>query len=113
MRISDWSSDVCSSDLLSPALRGQPVTKRPDLFWAYGKEGHPMLGKPSQPIDVSPRFAVREGDWKLLANDGGADVELYDLARDPMEKQDLAASEPEVRGRLLAKLKKWLAQLPQ
>jgi hypothetical protein len=56
---------------------------------------------------------VREGDWKLLANDGGADVELYDLARDPMEKQDLAASEPEVRGRLLAKLKKWLAQLPQ
>ena len=98
---------------LSPALRGQPITKRPDLFWAYGKEGRPLLGKPSQPIDVSPRFAVREGDWKLLANDGGADVELYDLARDPMEKQDMAASEPEVRGRLLAKLKKWLAQLPQ
>ena len=97
---------------LSPALRGQPVTKRPDLFWAYGKEGRPMLGKPSQPIDVSPRFAVREGDWKLLANDGGADVELYNLARDPMEKQDMAANEPEVRGRLLAKLKKWLAQLP-
>lgn len=98
---------------LSPTLRGQPVTQRPDLFWAYGKEGRPMLGKPSQPIDVSPRFAVREGDWKLLANDGGADVELYDLARDPMEKQDLAASEPEVRGRLLAKLRKWLAQLPK
>ena len=98
---------------LSPALRGQPITKRPDLFWAYGKEGRPLLGKPSQPIDVSPRFAVREGDWKLLANDRGADVELYDLARDPMEKQDMAASEPEVRGRLLTKLKKWLAQLPQ
>ncbi|MFC3784394.1 arylsulfatase A-like enzyme [Sphingopyxis italica] len=98
---------------LSPALRGQPVAKRPDLFWAYGKEGRPLLGKPSQPIDVSPRFAVREGDWKLLANDGGADVELYNLARDPMEKQDMAANEPEVRGRLLAKLKKWLAQLPQ
>ena len=98
---------------LSPALRGQPITKRPDLFWAYGKEGRPLLGKPSQPIDVSPRFAVREGDWKLLANDGGADIELYDLARDPMEKQDMAASEPEVRGRLLTKLKKWLAQLPQ
>lgn len=98
---------------LSPALQGQPVTRRSDLFWAYGKEGRPMLGKPSQPIDVSPRFAVREGDWKLLANDGGADVELYNLVRDPMEKQDLAASEPEVRKRLLAKLKKWLAQLPK
>ena len=98
---------------LSPALQGQPVAQRPDLFWAYGKEGRPMLGKPSQAIDVSPRFAVREGDWKLLANDGGADVELYNLARDPMEKQDLAAGEPEVRGRLLAKLKKWLAKLPQ
>src|SRR3546814_15471312 len=54
---------------LSPALRGQPVTKRPDLFWAYGKEGRPMLGKPSQPIDVSPRFAVREGGGNLSAND--------------------------------------------
>ena len=98
---------------LSPALRGQPVTQRPDLFWAYGKEGRPLLGKPSQPIDVSPRFAVREGDWKLLANDGGTDVELYNLVRDPMEKQDLAAGEPEVRGRLLAKLKTWLARLPK
>ena len=98
---------------LSPVLQGQPVTGRPDLFWAYGKEGRPLLGKPSQPIDVSPRFAVREGDWKLLANDGGTDVELYDLARDPMEKQDLAASEPEIRRRLLAKLRKWLARLPK
>src|SRR3546814_8484454 len=78
---------------LSPALRGQPVTKRPDLFWAYGKEGRPMLGKPSQPIDVSPRFAVREGDWKLLAHDGGADGELYDLARDPMERSEEHTSE--------------------
>ena len=98
---------------LSPALEGRPITQRPDLFWAYGKEGRPMLGKPSQPIDVSPRFAIREGDWKLLANDGGTDVELYDLARDPMEKQDMAANEPEVRGRLLAKLRKWLARLPK
>src|SRR3546814_12473497 len=57
---------------LSPALRGQPVTKRPDLFWAYGKQGRPMLGKPSQPITLSPSSAVRAGDRKLRANVGGA-----------------------------------------
>src|SRR3546814_19990677 len=29
MRISDWSSDVCSSDLLFPALRGKPIAGHP------------------------------------------------------------------------------------
>src|SRR3546814_7350339 len=31
MRISDWSSDVCSSDLRAAALRGSDVAGRPRL----------------------------------------------------------------------------------
>src|SRR3546814_6486778 len=31
MRISDWSSDVCSSDLI-PSLRGDLVSRRPDAI---------------------------------------------------------------------------------
>jgi arylsulfatase A-like enzyme len=98
---------------LSPALTGQPVTQRPDLFWAIAREGGKAIAKPSQPRDISPRFAIREGDWKLLANDRGADPQLYNLARDPGETQDLAASEPQVRDRLVSKLRAWLAHLPK
>src|SRR3546814_12538337 len=67
---------------LSRVLTGDPITSRPPLFWAYGKQGAPRQpGVPSQPHDVSPRYAVRDGDWKLLANAGATDVQLYNLAR--------------------------------
>src|SRR3546814_4812887 len=104
MRISDWSSDVCSSDLpagvdgidLSPVFGGQAVTERPDLYWAYGKEGAPKkTPQPAMEHDRAPPFAVREGDWKLLAGFGGTDPELFNLATDPTESTDVAASRSE------------------
>jgi hypothetical protein len=48
--------------------------------------------------------AVRTQRWKLV--DG---KELYDLAAEPAEKNDVAASQPEVVGRLRAEYEKWFA----
>jgi len=99
---------------LSPVLSGMPVERQAPLFWAYGKEGalrQPNL--PSQPHDVSPRFAVRDGDWKLLAEAGGAAPQLYDLATDPRESREVGARNPAIRDRLLARLKAWMASLPR
>jgi arylsulfatase A-like enzyme len=99
---------------LSPAMMGNPLTTRPALFWAYGKEGaKTQPNVPYQPRDVSPRYAIRDGDWKLLANAGGANPQLFNLANDPMETKDLAASDPQMRDRLLARLKTWMASLPR
>src|SRR3546814_21020682 len=43
MRISDWSSDVCSSDLLQKDVNGQPTGRRlvndADLL-SYGEQPH-------------------------------------------------------------------------
>ncbi|HKX90677.1 MAG TPA: sulfatase-like hydrolase/transferase [Sphingopyxis sp.] len=99
---------------LSPVIEGRTVPERPDLYWAYGKEGAEK--KPPQPAlerDKAPPFAIREGDWKLLAEAGGANPQLFDLARDPVEANDVGASQPAVRDRLLGKLKAWMAALPQ
>ena len=99
---------------LSPVIAGRPVAERPDLYWAYGKEG--ASKEPPQPAlerDQAPPFAIREGDWKLLAEAGGASPQLFDLARDPGEANDMAASQPAIRDRLLAKLKAWMATLPK
>jgi arylsulfatase A-like enzyme len=99
---------------LSPVLRGETLAERPALFWAYGKEGAAKQPpQPSQQRDVAPPFAIREGNWKLLAGMGGADPQLYDLAADPNEANDLAASQPAVRDRLLAKLRSWMKSLPK
>jgi arylsulfatase A-like enzyme len=46
---------------------------------------------------VSARFlqsAVRSGDWKLVVTKATKAAELYNLARDPGEEQDLAAAQP-------------------
>jgi arylsulfatase A-like enzyme len=99
---------------LSPVLRGETVAERPALFWAYGKEGAAKQPpQPSQQHDIAPPFAIREGNWKLLAGMGGADPQLYDLAADPNEANDLAASQSAVRDRLLGKLRRWMASLPK
>ncbi|WNO53567.1 sulfatase-like hydrolase/transferase [Stakelama saccharophila] len=94
---------------LSPVLTGHPVTERPPLFYAYGKEGAPKQPpSPADPHDVAPPFAVRDGDWKLLAEAGGNKPELYNLASDPTESKNVSAKHPAIRDRLLAELQRWL-----
>jgi arylsulfatase len=49
--------------------------------------------------------AIRQGDWKLLWQTqpmGKADWELFDLAKDPGERTDVSAREPERKRRLMA-----------
>lgn len=98
---------------LSPVLTGKPVARRAPLFWAYGKAGaKSQPNQPSQERDKSPRYAIRDGDWKLLANADGTGAQLYDLAADPTESRDVAAGNPAVRERLLASLVQWMRSLP-
>src|SRR3546814_11277660 len=46
MRISDWSSDVCSSDLISRRRQrdGKPLLYRPAPQYARGRGRAPLLG---------------------------------------------------------------------
>jgi arylsulfatase A-like enzyme len=51
------------------------------------------------------RMAIRQGDWKAVripAPDGPGSWQLYDLAKDPGETNDLAAAMPERRDALIA-----------
>jgi uncharacterized sulfatase len=48
-----------------------------------------------------------EGDWKLIQSADGKSRELYNLKKDPREKNDLAVKEPERVKQLAAKLKPW------
>lgn len=49
--------------------------------------------------------AVRAGDWKLV--DNGGKLELYNLARDVSEKQDLAAEQPAKVRELQTRFASW------
>jgi arylsulfatase A-like enzyme len=73
---------------LIPAFANQPLP-RDTLAWEHEKNR-----------------AIRVGDWKLVAT-AGVEWELYDLAKDPVERNDLAATSPGRVKELAAKWDTW------
>jgi arylsulfatase A-like enzyme len=67
-------------------------------------------GRPHQWLHWRRRnnMAVRDDDWRLVRHKGG-DPLLFDLARDPGERNDLAAKEPQRVGDMLARQQAWTA----
>ncbi|WP_116810557.1 sulfatase family protein [Steroidobacter cummioxidans] len=99
---------------LASAWSGQPLASRPDIYYAYGGFGVP--GKSPRPYldrDVSPPFAVRSGEWKLLARGDGTNAELYNLATDPSESRNVAQDNPQIAESLTEKVVRWRKTLPQ
>lgn len=72
------------------------IKRKVPLYWRYDRAL-------SKPLTV----AMREGDWKILADNKMTKFELYNLRKDITEEHDLAASEP----RRLETMKKTLAKL--
>ncbi len=68
---------------------------RPPLFWHYPHWGN-QGGIPSS--------AVRDGNWKLIRFHWKKGHELYDLAADPGETNNLAAARPDKLAELSARL---------
>ncbi|MEI6467010.1 MAG: hypothetical protein WCQ89_19950, partial [Verrucomicrobiota bacterium] len=56
------------------------------------------------------QLAVRDGNWKLVRAAGKSD-EVYDLATDVAETNDLAAEQPAVAARLAKALNAWNGEL--
>lgn len=90
-----------------PLLKGEKIKDR-DLFWHYPHYGN-QGGEPSS--------IIRSGDWKMIHYWEDGRDELYNLAADIGEQNDLAQTESEKTKHLRAKLDKWLndvgAVMPQ
>jgi len=63
-------------------LKGGPAPQRESFYW----ELHEQTFKQ----------AIRFGDWKAVRNGAKGPIELYDLARDSGEREDLASKRPEL-----------------
>lgn len=86
---------------LVPVLKGGAIAQR-DLFWHY-PHYHPM--------SMLPASYIRSGDWKLIHYWEDGRDELYNLAEDVGEQNELAAENPEKAGELRARLDRWLAAI--
>lgn len=91
---------------LLPVLKGGDLPPRP-LFWHYPHYGN-QGGR--------PHGVIREGNWKLIEWFEDGSLELYDVAADLGEKNDLALKEAErvkvMHGKLVAWRKEVGAIMP-
>jgi choline-sulfatase len=74
-----------------PDLHGKSLV--PELFGAEPEVREPILIELAEDSHNPPRRALIHGDFKIIEFEHGR-VELYDLAKDPDEKHDLAATRP-------------------
>ncbi len=82
---------------LLPALKGEAL-QRDAIYWHY-PHYHGSTW--------TPGAAMRAGNWKLIEFYEYDTVELYNLADDLSEQEDLAQRLPEKRDELLGMLHKW------
>jgi arylsulfatase A-like enzyme len=91
---------------IAPLLKNPKATiPRDALFWHY-----PHYHR------TKPYGAIRRGDWKLIEFFEDGNVELFNLASDPWEKNDLSKDQPERAKEMLGQLVAWRksvgAQMP-
>ena len=79
-----------------PELTGAKQVKHPYLYWEFHKWNSKAEGRKSYLFSR----AVRKDNWKVYAEEG-KEIELFDLAKDPFEKNDISGQHPEIVGQML------------
>jgi arylsulfatase A-like enzyme len=59
------------------------------------------------------KYALRAGRWKYIESREEGTFELYDLEKDPGERQNLLASPPSEAAALPARLERWVSAAPR
>jgi len=77
-----------------PIFQGKPIDRKVPLYWQYDR----AIGQ--------PKVAMRERDWKILANAALSQFELYDLRADPGETTNLATRHPQRLKAMAARLRR-------
>src|SRR3546814_11614331 len=97
MRISDWSSDVCSSDLALSRPRNLAAYDNPDpaalaASYAFGiARNHPFVdGNKRTALVVAETFLNLNG-WELNADNAEVTALVMELAAGNLNEQDVAA----------------------
>jgi len=89
-------------------LKGGPESADRTLYWHY-PHYHGSTW--------TPGASILDGDWKLIEFYERGDCELYNLAKDQGESNNLSQQRPDLTNKLRGKLKAWQkkmdAQMPQ
>lgn len=85
-------TEIIDGQSIKDNLLHQTNLPERDVFFAYGKKSF-----------------IRSGDWKLICteNKNGKNLELYNLANDINERNDMSSDRSDMVSLLLEKLEAW------
>ena len=102
---------------LVPLLKGKKSLQNRSIFWHY-----PLYlqasGKPVLPIAETdkmywrstPSSMIVKGDWKLIHFYEDNTVQLYNIAKDPYEKNECSKTTPEIAQVMKKELLSWVSE---
>lgn len=95
---------------ITQVLQGSPLLSRPKpLFWKFPSTWPANKTRPHHWVS----WAIVHHHWKLVANRDLDYMELYDISKDPYEKNNLLKKQATVATGLAAELKQWQSSLPE
>jgi arylsulfatase A-like enzyme len=123
---SEPPSTPLDGESLLPLFQGKPKLSREAIFWHFpGYLDGPVPRGRDPVFRTRPVTVMRKGDWKLHLYheqwqlDGGrksldtnSAVELYNLADDPGETDNLATRNRSTRDELLDEMLAWMKRVP-
>ena len=96
--------------LVRPSEGSASASWRPRPAISEKAVTNPAQGAAPAPHDTEA-FAITDGSWKLIHHtkrpNGGPEFELFDVAKDPLNLNDIAARQPEVVQRLAKLVAGW------
>ncbi|WP_319480189.1 sulfatase-like hydrolase/transferase [uncultured Draconibacterium sp.] len=94
-------------ELMLDAITGKKQQKRSKpIFWIRPPD------RPGYDGNNAPDLAVRKGNYKLLMDFDGSNVQLYNLEKDMGETQNLKDKEPAKAAELKKELEEWFNNYP-
>jgi len=103
---SDIPNGIDGEDV-SEIFNGKTYSRKHPLTWEIR---FPVYGRVN---DMSPRLALRDKEWKFLMNPSMNRVELYNVAEDPGEVDNLAKENPALTEEFTKYLLDWHETLPE
>ena len=86
----------------SKALLGKPSARNKEMYWEYGR--NTIAFRYPQGRDKSPNLAINSGQWKLLMDHDGSNIQLYNIVNDPDKSNEVSHDFPVITKQLKSKL---------
>jgi arylsulfatase A-like enzyme len=104
--------DMDGEDMAGSLIGLDTASRAAPICWRRPPD-RPTWSPTPDKVELLPDLAIRDQDWKLLCSYDGKGAQLYDLAQDRGEANNVVGDHPEIAVRLTKAILDWHHAMPQ